>query len=241
MPRGTRDRARHRQAVARHGPGVDQGDVDQPRRRTAASLRRRVPLRAATSAHPSRLPRGHARLRGEARAELDGLMADVIVPGLRFDPVTLPYEGTIPDMLRVLVAEHGANDLIVATTADGSIERITYAEADAAFGRAGAHPAHSRRGEGHSRRSTGSQRSRLLRRVPRRDPHRRGRGTDQHVLPGARARLAPPPRRHPHAAHRPLDPWARHARSRGAERARTCRRGPRARCSFRRRHRCETS
>lgn len=58
-------------------------------------------------------------------------MVGVLVPGRRFDPVTLPYEGTIPKMLEALVAEHGDHDLIVATTADGTIERITYAEADA--------------------------------------------------------------------------------------------------------------
>jgi acyl-CoA synthetase (AMP-forming)/AMP-acid ligase II len=57
-------------------------------------------------------------------------MVGVLVPGRHFDPVTLPYDGTIPAMLAALVAEHGANDLIVATTVDGSIERITYAEAD---------------------------------------------------------------------------------------------------------------
>jgi acyl-CoA synthetase (AMP-forming)/AMP-acid ligase II len=58
-------------------------------------------------------------------------MTGVLVPGRRFEPVTLPYEATIPKMLEALVAEHGANDLIVATTFDGAIERITYAEADA--------------------------------------------------------------------------------------------------------------
>jgi acyl-CoA synthetase (AMP-forming)/AMP-acid ligase II len=57
-------------------------------------------------------------------------MTGVLVPARRFDPVTLPYVGTIPAMLEALVAGHGANDLIVATTVDGSIERITYAEAD---------------------------------------------------------------------------------------------------------------
>jgi acyl-CoA synthetase (AMP-forming)/AMP-acid ligase II len=58
-------------------------------------------------------------------------MVGVVVPGRRFEPVTLPYEGTIPKMLETLVGEHGANDLIVATTFDGGIERITYREVDA--------------------------------------------------------------------------------------------------------------
>ncbi len=57
-------------------------------------------------------------------------MREVLVPGRGFDPVTLPYVGTIPAMLDALVAEHGTNDLIVATTADATIERITYSEAD---------------------------------------------------------------------------------------------------------------
>jgi len=57
-------------------------------------------------------------------------MADVLVPGRHFDPVRLPYEATIPRMLDALVAAHGGNDLVVATTGDGGIERITYAEAD---------------------------------------------------------------------------------------------------------------
>jgi acyl-CoA synthetase (AMP-forming)/AMP-acid ligase II len=57
-------------------------------------------------------------------------MAGVVVPGRHFDPVTLPYDATIPIMLEALVAGHGGNDLVVATTADGSIERITYADAE---------------------------------------------------------------------------------------------------------------
>ncbi len=61
-------------------------------------------------------------------------MADVIVPGRHFEPVTLPYEATIPKMLDALVEAHGAHDLVVATTANGSIERVTYAEAEARSG-----------------------------------------------------------------------------------------------------------
>ena len=58
-------------------------------------------------------------------------MVGVLVPGRHFDPVTLPYEATIPRMLEALVSQHGAHDLVVATTADGRVERITYSKADA--------------------------------------------------------------------------------------------------------------
>ncbi len=61
-------------------------------------------------------------------------MAGVIGPGRRFEPVTLPYEATIPRMLESLVAAHGGHDFIVATTGDGTVERVTYAEADARAG-----------------------------------------------------------------------------------------------------------
>ena len=42
----------------------------------------------------------------------------------------LPYDAVIPAMLSSVVAEHGAADLVVTCLGDGSLERITYAQAD---------------------------------------------------------------------------------------------------------------
>ena len=54
-------------------------------------------------------------------------MTDVIVPGRRFEPVTLPYEATIPRMLESLVAAHGAHEYIDATTGYGTVLGLTFA------------------------------------------------------------------------------------------------------------------
>jgi acyl-coenzyme A synthetase/AMP-(fatty) acid ligase len=63
---------------------------------------------------------------------VERLSEGVLVPSRRFEPVTLPYYATIPKALEALVAGHGGNDLIVAMAQDGAtVERITYAEADA--------------------------------------------------------------------------------------------------------------
>jgi acyl-CoA synthetase (AMP-forming)/AMP-acid ligase II len=42
----------------------------------------------------------------------------------------VPYEPVIPAMLANLVAAHGHNDFVVSSLGDGTVERITYADAD---------------------------------------------------------------------------------------------------------------
>jgi acyl-CoA synthetase (AMP-forming)/AMP-acid ligase II len=42
----------------------------------------------------------------------------------------LPYEATLSSMWRSVVDAHGANDFVVSLADDGTVERITYAEAD---------------------------------------------------------------------------------------------------------------
>ena len=42
----------------------------------------------------------------------------------------LPYEPVIPTMLADLVSAHGHNDFVVSLTGTGTVERITYAQAD---------------------------------------------------------------------------------------------------------------
>ena len=59
-----------------------------------------------------------------------GMTTDV-VPSRHFDHGDLPYEATIPKMLEALVGSYGENDYVVTTTADGSLDRVTYADADA--------------------------------------------------------------------------------------------------------------
>ncbi|KUI45597.1 acyl-CoA synthetase [Mycobacterium sp. GA-1199] len=48
-------------------------------------------------------------------------------PVFRYEP--LPYGAVLPAMLSAVVGAHGSNDLVVTATADGAVERITYAEA----------------------------------------------------------------------------------------------------------------
>lgn len=48
-------------------------------------------------------------------------------PVFRYEP--LPYDAVLPAMLSAVVGAHGSNDLVVTATADGAVERITYAEA----------------------------------------------------------------------------------------------------------------
>ncbi|ORV86231.1 class I adenylate-forming enzyme family protein [Mycolicibacterium iranicum] len=48
-----------------------------------------------------------------------------------FEYGPLPYEPTMPAVLASVVAEHGRSDLVVTCLDDGSVERITYAQADA--------------------------------------------------------------------------------------------------------------
>ena len=67
---GPGDRAGHRKALAGHRSGVDQGNVDQPRRRPARGQRRRLPLCAAAPNDPPRLSGRDGRLRREARAAM---------------------------------------------------------------------------------------------------------------------------------------------------------------------------
>ncbi len=43
----------------------------------------------------------------------------------------LPYAPVVPAMLAGLVAAHGDNDFVVSSVGDGTVERITYAQADA--------------------------------------------------------------------------------------------------------------
>ena len=222
MPRAhARSGSAHRHAVAGDGAGLDQGDVAQPRRRPHERLRGRVPLRAPAPAHAPRLPRGHARLCREARTELDRRLMTDVVPSQHFDHGDLTYEATIPKMLEALVGSYGDNDYVVTTTADGSLDRVTYAEADA--------------------RSSELARTLLALGVVKgtrvgsspngptfvvaflaADADRRGRRAHQHVLPGARSRLGAPPRRHPLRDHRPFDPRAQRARSSRSERAWSC-------------------
>ncbi|KUI21600.1 acyl-CoA synthetase [Mycobacterium sp. GA-1285] len=49
-------------------------------------------------------------------------------PVFRYNP--LPYDAVLPAMLAAVAGVHGANDLVVTATADGAVERITYAEAE---------------------------------------------------------------------------------------------------------------
>ncbi len=49
-----------------------------------------------------------------------------------FDYDPMPYEPAIPAMLATLVEAYGDNDFVVSSVGDGSVERITYAEAEAA-------------------------------------------------------------------------------------------------------------
>ncbi|MFV9633843.1 class I adenylate-forming enzyme family protein [Mycobacterium neumannii] len=48
-------------------------------------------------------------------------------PVFRYEP--LPYDAVLPAMLSAVVGAYGSNDLVVTATADGAVERITYAEA----------------------------------------------------------------------------------------------------------------
>jgi acyl-CoA synthetase (AMP-forming)/AMP-acid ligase II len=45
-----------------------------------------------------------------------------------YDP--LPYDAVLPAMLAAVVADHGSGDFVVSTLGDGSVERISYAEAE---------------------------------------------------------------------------------------------------------------
>jgi acyl-CoA synthetase (AMP-forming)/AMP-acid ligase II len=58
-------------------------------------------------------------------------MTGEVVSSRHFEHGELGYDATVPRMLEALVAAHGDNDFVVSTTADGSIDRVTYAEADA--------------------------------------------------------------------------------------------------------------
>ena len=57
-------------------------------------------------------------------------MTTDVVPSRHFDHGDLPYEATIPKMIEALVGSYGDNDYVVSTTSDGSLDRVTYAEAD---------------------------------------------------------------------------------------------------------------
>jgi acyl-CoA synthetase (AMP-forming)/AMP-acid ligase II len=48
-----------------------------------------------------------------------------------FEYGPLPYEPTMPAVLASVVAEHGTTDLVVTCLDDGTVERISYAQADA--------------------------------------------------------------------------------------------------------------
>ena len=52
----------------------------------------------------------------------------------RFEYGDLPYRPTLPEMWRTVVAAHRDRDFIVAASADGTVERCTYGEADARAG-----------------------------------------------------------------------------------------------------------
>ena len=134
-----------------------------------------------------------------------GMTTDV-VPSRHFDHGDLPYEATIPKMLEALVGSYGDNDYVVTTTADGSLDRVTYAEADARSAELARTLLALGVVKGTARGDSRRERPELRRCLPRSDAHRRGRGAHQHVLPGAGSRLGPPPRRHPHRDHRPFDP-----------------------------------
>ena len=47
----------------------------------------------------------------------------------KFSYPPLPYEPAMPRMLASVAAEHGTSDLVVTCLEDGSVERITYAQA----------------------------------------------------------------------------------------------------------------
>ena len=47
-----------------------------------------------------------------------------------FEYEPLPYAAVLPAMLATVVEAHGTNDLVVTATADGTVQRITYAEAE---------------------------------------------------------------------------------------------------------------
>src|SRR4029453_7687591 len=42
----------------------------------------------------------------------------------------LPYEAAMPAMLATVAAAHGSSDFVVSMDADGTVDRITYAEAE---------------------------------------------------------------------------------------------------------------
>lgn len=54
-----------------------------------------------------------------------------LTPARRFAYGGLPYRPTIPEMWRTVVAAHRDRDFIVAARMDGTVERLTYGEADA--------------------------------------------------------------------------------------------------------------
>jgi acyl-CoA synthetase (AMP-forming)/AMP-acid ligase II len=45
-----------------------------------------------------------------------------------YDP--LPYDAVLPAMLAAVAADHGSGDFVISSCGDGSVERITYAEAE---------------------------------------------------------------------------------------------------------------
>jgi acyl-CoA synthetase (AMP-forming)/AMP-acid ligase II len=52
-------------------------------------------------------------------------------PTRRFEYGNLSYRPTLPEMWRTVVAAHRGRDLIVSARVDGTVERLTYGEADA--------------------------------------------------------------------------------------------------------------
>lgn len=53
-----------------------------------------------------------------------------LIPARRFEYGHLPYEPTIPQMWRTVVASHRDRDFIVSARVNGTIERLTYGEVD---------------------------------------------------------------------------------------------------------------